>query len=46
MENNLLIFTIINTIAIIFIPIIAVIVGQWLQKKEKHRDDKMKVFMH
>ena len=44
MENNLLIFTIINTIAIIFIPIIAVIVGQWLQKKEKHRDDKMKVF--
>ena len=34
MENNYLIFTIINTIAIIFIPIIAVIVGQFYKKSK------------
>lgn len=44
MDNTLIIFTIINTIAIIIIPIVAVLIGQWLQKKEKQRDDKMKVF--
>ena len=44
MENSLTLFTIINTIAIIVIPIVAVLIGQWLQKKEKQRDDKMKVF--
>ena len=44
MENNYLIFTIINTIAIIFIPIIAVIVGQFLQKKQNQRDDKIQIF--
>lgn len=44
MDNALTIFTIINTIAIIIIPIVTVLIGQWLQKKEKQRDDKMKVF--
>ena len=44
MDNLFLIFTIINTIAIIVITIIAVLIGQWLQEKEKQRDDKMKIF--
>lgn len=44
MQDGFQIFTIINTIAIILIPIVAVLVGQWLQKREKQRDDKMKVF--
>lgn len=44
MGNNYKIFTIINTIAIIVIPIVAVIIGQWLQKREKQRDDKMNIF--
>ena len=44
MEKNYLIFTIINTIAIIVIPIVAVIIGQWLQRREKQRDDKMNIF--
>lgn len=44
MKNNYLIFTIINTVAIIFIPIIAVFIGQWLQKKQNQRDDKIKIF--
>ena len=42
--NTVLLFSIINTIAIIVIPVIAVIIGQWLQKREKQRDDKMKIF--
>lgn len=45
MNNNLvIILTLINTIAIIFIPVIAVLIGQWLQKREKQRDDKMQIF--
>ena len=44
MDKKLLFLTIINTIAIIIIPIVAVIIGQWLQKKEKLREDKMKIF--
>ncbi len=44
MDDKYLLFSIINTMAIIFIPIIAVIIGQNLQKKEKQRDDKMKIF--
>ena len=44
MEKNYLIFTIINTIAIIVIPIVAVIIGQRLQKREKQRGDKMNIF--
>lgn len=44
MEKNYLIFTIINTIAIIVIPIVAVIIGQRLQRREKQRDDKMNIF--
>lgn len=44
MQKDILVFTIINTVAIIIIPIIAVLIGQWLQRKEKQRDDKMKVF--
>ena len=44
MEKNYLIFTIINTIAIIVIPIVAVIIGQVLQKREKQRADKMNIF--
>ena len=44
MENNFQIFTIINTVAIILIPIVAVLIGQNLQKREKQRDDKMAIF--
>ena len=44
MEKTYNIFTIINTIAIIIIPIVAVIIGQWIQKKQNLRDDKIKIF--
>lgn len=35
---------ILNLIAIIVIPIVAVLVGQWLQNKSKKRKDKMHIF--
>ena len=35
---------ILNLIAIIIIPIIAVIVGQWLQTRSEKRKDKMHIF--
>lgn len=44
MQNNYLIFTIINTVAIIVIPICAVFIGQWLQKKQNQRNDKIQIF--
>lgn len=44
MINSIPILIIINTMAIIFIPIIAVLIGSWLQKREKQRDDKMQIF--
>lgn len=44
MDKKYLILTIINTIAIIVIPVIAVIIGQRLQKREKQRDDKLRIF--
>lgn len=37
---------IINVIAIILIPIVAVLIGQWLQNKSEKRKDKMRVFSH
>lgn len=43
-RNLDLITSIINIIAIIFIPIIAVIVGQWLQSRAEKRKDKMQAF--
>lgn len=36
----------INVVAIIVIPIIAVIIGQFLQNKSEKRKDKMRVFTH
>lgn len=36
--------TIINTLALIFIPIIAVCIGQYLQDRAKKREDKMRIF--
>ena len=44
MEKTYNIITIINTLAIIIIPIVAVIIGQWIQKKQNLRDDKIKIF--
>ena len=35
---------ILNLIAIIIIPIIAVIIGQWLQTRSEKRKDKMHIF--
>lgn len=42
--NTVTVFTIINSIVIVLIPIVAVIIGQYLQNREKRRDDKMKIF--
>ena len=44
MDTNISLFTIINTVAIVIIPIFAVIIGQYLQNRAKYRDDKMQVF--
>ncbi len=41
-----MVLNIINIIAIIVIPILAVIVGQWLQNRSEKRKDKMRVFTH
>ena len=35
---------ILNLIAIIIIPIIAVLIGQWLQTRSEKRKDKMHIF--
>ena len=37
-------YKILNIIALLLIPIVAVIVGQKLQERAKKRDDKMQVF--
>ncbi len=36
--------TILNLIAVLLIPIVAVVVGQKLQEKSEKRKDKMKIF--
>lgn len=41
-----MVLEIINIIAIILIPIVAVLIGQWLQNKSEKRKDKMRVFSH
>ena len=41
-----MVLEIINVIAIILIPIVAVLIGQWLQNKSEKRKDKMRVFSH
>ena len=35
---------ILNLIAIIIIPIVAVVIGQWLQNRSERRKDKMQIF--
>lgn len=35
---------VLNLVAIIFIPIVAVVVGQWLQNRSEKRRDKMQIF--
>ncbi len=44
LDKNISLFTIINTIAIVIIPILAVVIGQYLQNRAKCRDDKMQIF--
>ncbi len=41
-----MVLDIINIIAIIVIPVFAVLVSQWLQNKSEKRKDKMKIFAH
>lgn len=41
-----MILEIINIVAIIVIPILAVLIGQWLQNRSEKRKDKMRVFSH
>lgn len=36
----------INLVAIVVIPILAVIIGQYLQNRSEKRKDKMRVFSH
>ena len=37
---------IVNIVAIVIIPIVAVLIGQWLQNRSEKRKDKMMVFTH
>lgn len=48
MDNNYLLFTIINTLAIIFIPIIAVLIGHMLQQQnyQNMQSEVMEKFMN
>lgn len=39
-----IVVTILNLIALFFVPVVAVVVGQWLQGKTEKRKDKMKIF--
>ena len=39
-----LIISIVNLVAIIIIPILAVVIGQYLQTKAKKREDKLQIF--
>lgn len=39
-----LIISIVNLVAIIIIPIVAVVIGQYLQTKAKKREDKLQIF--
>ena len=41
-----MILNIINIVSIIFIPIVVVFIGQFLQDRREKRKDKMKVFTH
>lgn len=41
-----MVLEIINIIAIIVIPIFAVLIGQWLQNRSEKRKDKVRVFSH
>ncbi len=41
-----MVLDIINIIAIIVIPIFAVLIGQWLQNRSEKRKDKVRVFSH
>lgn len=41
-----MVLDIINIIAIIVIPIFAVLIGQWLQSRSEKRKDKVRVFSH
>ena len=41
-----MVLDIINFIAIIVIPIFAVLIGQWLQNRSEKRKDKVRVFSH
>ena len=41
-----MVLNIINIIALIIIPIFAVLIGQWLQSRSEKRKDKMRVFTH
>lgn len=41
-----MVLDIINIIAIVVIPIVAVLIGQWLQNRSEKRKDKMRVFSH
>ena len=44
MQTIEIVFTVINTLAIVLIPIVAVAVGQWLQDRAEKRKDKLNVF--
>ena len=44
MEPFEIIMTIINVIAVITIPVIAVIIGQYLQNRSEKRKDKLFIF--
>lgn len=41
-----MVLDIINIIAIIVIPIFAMLIGQWLQNRSEKRKDKVRVFSH
>ena len=38
------IIAVLNLIAVLLIPVVAVIVGQYLQEKAQKRNDKMQIF--
>lgn len=44
MNKSDTILTIMNIIAVIISPIVAVVIGQWLQEKNQKRKDKMEIF--
>lgn len=44
MDKSINLLTLISTVAIIVIPIVAVVIGQYLQNRSKRRDDRMSIF--